>query len=281
MAAVSRTGRGHGEVRFGWMLLGCCVGLSPAVADVFPEAAPLSAEQVKARWHGRLDRRHFSARVHLALEQPGLREDRELIVWRDDASGDGERVMIRFESPPDLRRVGLLYLERTDRPNDYFLYQPALRRVRRLPEALANEDVYGIDLEFMGFGVAQSEPTEVESVRADVLGGRAAWRLAERALRANPRFERRVTWLDAEHFIPLRTEHHRGGRLRLVATTLETRAVQGVATPLRMRFERPGTGRRVELRVDGVDYESPIPEEYFSTLALLRAQLATGGPKPD
>ena len=53
----------------------------------------------------------------------------------------------------------MLFLEQQTRPNDYFLYQPELRRVRRLPEAVANDDVYGIDLEFLGFGVAQSEPT--------------------------------------------------------------------------------------------------------------------------
>jgi hypothetical protein len=189
--------------------------------------------------------------------------------------------MVRFEAPADLRDVGVLYLEQPGRSNDYFLYQPALRRVRRLPEAIANDDVYGIDLEFLGFGVAQSEPTEVESARAESVEGRPAWRLEERALRPNPRFDRRVTWLDRETFVPLRTEHRRDGALRLVARTLETREIQGVATPVRMQFESEREGRRVTLEVEKVDYDAEIPEEYFSTLALIRASVASGAPRAE
>jgi hypothetical protein len=235
------------------------------------DATPLSAEQVKQRWHSRLDKRHFRADVRLEVSLGGTREERRLVVWRDDDGQGGERVLVRFEAPPDLRNVGLLYLENTERANDYFLYQPATRRVRRLPETLANEDVYGIDLEFLGFGVAQGEPTRVESLSREETGGRASYRLTERALRPNPRFERRITWLDAETFIPLRTEHQREGRLRLVALTESVENVQGIATPRRISFERPTEGTDVRLEVVAVDYEAPIPDDYFSMLALVKA----------
>jgi hypothetical protein len=243
-----------------------------AGASQVEDAVPLSAKQVAERWHGRLDQRHFTARVRLEMSLAGLREQRRLLIWRDD-DGWTERVMVRFESPADLRDVGLLYLEQTGRPNDYFLYQPALRRIRRLPQSVANADVYGIDLEFLGFGVAQTEPTEIESMRMEVLEERRTYRLTERALHANPRFDERTTWIDATHFLPVRTEHRRRGRVVLIATTLETAELQGVPTPVRARFERPGGDRRVSLEVESVDYEAPIPEDYFSTLALIRSQL--------
>ena len=82
---------------------------------------PLAAEQVKQRWHSRLDGRHFTARVVLQMDLGGLRERRELRVWRDDTRGSDERLLVRFEAPADLRDVGLLYLEHPDLPNDYFL----------------------------------------------------------------------------------------------------------------------------------------------------------------
>jgi hypothetical protein len=273
------------------LLVALLVALAAPAAE--EDARPLTAEEVKAAWHGRLDNRHFSARVRLSMDRAGLHEEREMLVWRDDAGGTTERVMIRFEAPPDLRNVGLLYLEHEQRPNDYFLYQPATRRVRRLPETIANEDVYGIDLEFLGFGVAQSEPTEVESLARVPLpssedgagnpsgnrtGNRKVYRLTERALRPNPRFEQRVTWLDPESFVPLRTEHIRAGRTRLLAETLETRVIQSVETPVRMRFRNADGSRRVDLRVESVDYESDVPEEYFSTFALLRAQISGSVP---
>jgi hypothetical protein len=171
--------------------------------------------------------------------------------------------------------VGLLYLEQTGRPNDYFLYQPAVGRIRRLPQSIADDDVYGIDLEFLGFGVAQTAPTEIAGMKRESLDGRAVYLLEERATIANPRFEQRRTWVDAQSFIPLRTEHLREGRVVLRADTLEVADVQGVPTPRRMRFLEPVEKREVLLTVEAVDYQAPIPEEHFSALALLRAQ----GPK--
>ena len=242
------------------------------------DAVPLDAEAVKRRWHARLDSRHFSAAISLEMNLAGLRETRELRVWRDDAGRDTERVMVRFESPPDLRDVALLYLEHGDRPNDYFIYQPTTRRIRRLPEMVANGDVYGIDLEFLGFGVAQSEPTEIESLTRLRLKDREVYRIVERATRSNPRFDRRSTWLDAETFLALRTEHERGGRVVMSAEVLRVTNVQGVPTPTKVAFRRFDSDRTVELVVRSVDYEAPIPESYFSAMALVSARLKLQSP---
>ena len=236
------------------------------------DAPELSPGEVKRLWHGRLDGRHFVARVRLEMNLAGLRESRELRIWRDDRDDRHERLLIRFEAPVDLRNVGLLYFEQDDQPNDYFLYQPATRRVRRLPETVANEDVYGIDLEFLGFGVAQTEPTRIENLALVTLAGRRAYRLSERAVKRNARFDRRVTWLDAETFVPMKTEHHRGGELVLVAETTRVETIGGVVTPMSMSFRRIDTLREVELTVDEVDYTTPIPDEYFSVMALVRAR---------
>lgn len=242
-----------------------------AVAQADEDAVPLSAADVAARWHGRLARRHFSAHVRMRVDLGGLREERLLRVYRDDEGGRGERVLVRFDAPPDLRNVGLLYLAHADRPNDYFLYQPEMRRIRRLPQSVANDDVYGIDLEFLGFGVAQVAPTLLESLTRERLDGRTVWKLIESAREPNPRFETRRTWIDPASWLPLRTEHLRGERVVLVAETQSQAVVQGVATPKQVRFQKPIEKREVQLEVLSVDYEAPIPDEYFSAVALLRA----------
>jgi hypothetical protein len=240
------------------------------------DAVPLSRNEVHERWHSRMDGRHFVARIRMTVDLGGLREDRSLTVHRDDANGRAERVMIRFESPPALRKLGLLYLERTGQPNDYFLYRPSVRRIRRLQQSAVTSNLYGIDPEFLGFGIAETEPTRIKSMKIMRLGDRHAYRLTERAREANARFDTRTVWIDRETFIPLRTEHELNGRSVLIAQTLEIRKVQGVPTPLRMHFERPLDGTRVDLVVESVDYERPIPEDVFSIFNLTKSR-----PGPD
>jgi len=203
------------------MVFAALLALAASAAAI--ESGSLGPEAVKKRWHSRLAGMHFSARVQLSMDMGGIHEERELLVWRTDEAVGAERVMVRFTQPESVRNVGVLFLEQQGRPNDYFLYQPELRRVRRLPEAIASDDVYGIDLEFLGFGVAQSEPTEILDMAPETLDGRPTYRLRERALRPNPRFEERLTWIDASSFIPVRTEQFRAGAKRLVARTTEIR----------------------------------------------------------
>lgn len=231
---------------------------------------PPTPDGVRERWLSRLDGRHFTATIVLTLERGGKTELRRLLVWRDDEGSRRERVMARFDEPPDKRGLGVLYIQNPDRGNDYFLYQPATRRVRRIAEALAREDVYGLDLEYLAFGLAQREPTRVESMAPESLAGRATLRLTETALQANPRFDRRTTWIDPETFIPVESVHYRGDRESLRARTVEVRTIQGVPTPIRIVFDRPATHETVTMTVAQIDYDAPIPQQYFSTMALTK-----------
>jgi hypothetical protein len=252
------------------MLL-CTVPAIPTALPAGEDAVPLSAAEVRDRWHSRLDDRHFIATVRMEMSLAGLIESRHMMVIRDDIDGKQERVLIRFDEPADLRGLGLLYLEHQGRPNDYFIYQPSIRRIRRMPSTVVDDDVYGVDLEFLGFGVAQSEPTEIRSMRRERVGERAAYRLEERALEQNPRFEERTTWIDAESFVPLKTEHRRRDKVVLLARTERLDTVQGVVTPLEMYFEKASEKRQVRLFVDEVDYERAIPEADFSLLNLMKS----------
>ncbi len=232
------------------------------------------AEPSAAGVHGartsRLDGKHFTAEVEMTIERDGKREDRRLLVWRDDPAGRGERILAKFLAPADLKDFGLLFLENRGRPNDYFVHQPELRRVRRVSETVVSQDIYGVDLEFLGFGVAQSVETEPDALADEVVEGRRAWRLTEHATETTPRFDERISWIDPETSVPLRTEHRKAGKAVLIARVLKLESVDGVPTPVESVFERPGVGERVHMRVRKIDYETPIAPDFFSTLALIK-----------
>jgi len=242
-----------------------------APASVHAAELPVrSAAEVQSGRYGRLDGRHFTAEVEMRIERDGRTEDRRLLVWRDDEEGKRERILARFLEPADLKDFGLLFVENEGRPNDYFVHQPELARVRRVSESVASQDIYGVDLDFLGFGVAQSVRCEATGLERSSFEGRPAYRLTERALDPNQRFDERVTWIDEASFVPLRTEHLRGGKPMLVAQVRRLESVQGVPTPIESTFERPGAGEKVTMIVRKIDYETPIARDFFSTLALIK-----------
>lgn len=230
---------------------------------------PMPQEEIRQRWLGRLDGRHFTATVGLTLDRDGKTEERKVAVWRDDEHGR-ERLMARFEEPYDLRGVGLLYIQNLDRPNDYFFYQPSTGRVRRIAESLAREDIYGIDLEYLGFGFAQREPADVEAVHYEDLGDRRVLCFTQHAHTPNSRFDRETIWIDPSTYLPLQIVRSLHGEAVLRARTDEIKVIQGVPTPIRLSFEREAKQETVILTVEHIDYEATIPDVYFSTFALVQ-----------
>jgi hypothetical protein len=244
---------------------------SPFLGErVLADEPPLSAEDVRERWEAVLNGRHFTANVTLAMRFAGHEEHRRMRVYRDDTPAAGERVMIRFEAPPDLRNLRFLYVEQPDRSNEYYLYQADLKRMRRIHESIADDDLYGIDLEFLGFGGVPPVPVDGLSIRRETLGDREVYVLHERAREPNARFEERRLWIDRSTFVALRTEHLVEGGRRLLAETLATRTHAGVEFPTRIRFERDGGTRSVELTLDDLDLVTPLPDDVFTILALSR-----------
>jgi Outer membrane lipoprotein-sorting protein len=247
-------------------LLAALLTLSVRRPQAIACTVQLSPEQVQKSWLSRLDGQHFSATVDLTVDRQSGREKRRLTVWRDDLGPHRERVLARFDEPPDMRGLSLLYLENPDRPNDFFLYRPAVRRVRRVPETFVTEAVYGIDLEYVGIRLAR---TRAESVTVDSTSGHPTLRLVEHALESN-RFDRRVTWFDPENFIPVRTIHYRGESEVLRGRTEEVRIVQGIPTAMRIVFEKMAARETVTVEVTTIDYITPIPGAFFSTMALVK-----------
>jgi hypothetical protein len=259
-----------------WRLVGLVAGAialawSASSGRAGTDARPASAAEVQRSWHERLKGRHFTAHITIEMNLGGMDENRELVVYRDDEASK-ERLMIRFESPPDLHGSALLYLEQQDRPNDYFIYQNSARRVRRVPKVAVDEDVYGIDLEFLGFGVSKVMPTRVDSMKLESVNGRQAYRLEETPLAENVHFDHRVTWIDSSTFVPLRTEQRLKGELVLVAETNEIRDIQGLPTPAKMHFEVIKGKRSIMLSVRDVDYQQPIPDSAFSIINMASRQ---------
>ncbi len=247
---------------------------SLANADDTYDSVPLAANEVRSRWHNRLAHRKFVARLTMIMDFAGLKERRELIVYRDDLGRSNERVLAYFLSPADLRKTAILYLEQAERSNDYFLYQKTTRRVRRLPESIADDDIYGIDLEFLGFGVAQNEPTETVDMKQEEIDGQLTYRISERAIRPNSRFDERTTWVDASSYIPIKTEHVYKGDTVLVARTTTIQLHDGVPTPTEMHFLKTAgrETREVWLHIESIDYDFDMPEDVFSVFRLARSR---------
>ena len=105
---------------------------------------------------------------NLTIEMLGPRQyERHLMpIYRqilEILAAANKRLVVHYDQPEDLRGTMLLYLEQKGRPTDYFVYQPTTQRVRRTSEAVMRSNVQGMDMEYLGFGLAPPEHTPARS----------------------------------------------------------------------------------------------------------------------
>jgi len=128
------------------MLLPVTLAVSQAQAPSADEVA----RRVDARDTGRDSRLEMTMRL---FDRQGRVRERALVVQAMRAQGrEGDRMLVRFQSPTDIRGTGFLVWEHPDADDERFLYLPALGRVRRIAGAETQESFVGSDLTYEDIG---------------------------------------------------------------------------------------------------------------------------------
>lgn len=146
------------------MLLPVALAVSQAQAPSADEVA----RRVDARDTGRDSRLEMTMRL---FDRQGRVRERALVVQAMRAQGrEGDRMLVRFQSPTDIRGTGFLVWEHPDADDERFLYLPALGRVRRIAGAETQESFVGSDLTYEDIG-----GRELDHYTYTLVQGPAAW----------------------------------------------------------------------------------------------------------
>ena len=252
-----------------------------------PATAEWVARQVENRDTGRDGR--FTLKMRLFDRQQRVR-DRELtfLTMRRAASGQGsgasrtaagsgDRVLIRFTYPNDIRGTAFLVWEHPDAEDERFLYLPALGRVRRIAGAEAQDNFVGSDFtyedisgrEFDDYTYAMVEQngfwTAPDSQRW------AAYRIESRARDAQARFPRVISTVRKDNFVVVHAEiYNRRNEHQKTYDVRRLDKVQGIWTLSDVVMANLADRTRTELTIAKAEYNVGLNESDFSRRELER-----------
>src|SRR5918995_5907492 len=132
-----------------YLLPGICLAI--AVAQTPPAPVPAAdriARSVQERDTGRDSRAELRMKL---LDRRGRARDRALTLLTLRRA-DGDRSLIRFTYPNDIRGTGFLVWEHPTGDDERFLYLPSLGRVRRIAGSEAQESFVGSDFSYEDIG---------------------------------------------------------------------------------------------------------------------------------
>ncbi len=254
------------------------------VEDVLPQGAELSGREISDRlFKNRKRLRTVVQTGHILSRDPAGNPQETRFVMRAkdyrneaDEATDGvyAKVLITLTGPRDLENTGYLYIHRSDRPDDQFIYSPMRKRAARAN--MRGQNVAGTDFSFDDFltTLDDLEHSAYHRLPDENLDGVPCYVVEAKTLQASrSKYSRSVTMIEKEHYVPLRTRYWDDvgvevKELRSPRTSLKT--YDGVWLPTESTMTDLLEDTKSTVTIENVDPNPKLPDADFSPSALER-----------
>jgi hypothetical protein len=270
-----------------------CIAFLAGIAQAPPLSAEAVARRVQDRDTGRDSRltlrmrlfdRHNRARERV-LTLDGLRG--RSAPGASPSAPEGDRLLIRFTYPNDIRGTAFLVWEHPDADDERFLFLPSLGRVRRIAGTEAQESFAGSDFtyeeiggrEFDEYTYSFAGPDGERALWTPPAGGpaREAWRLESRRKDASAPFPRVVSVVLKDSFMVVQADiYNRRNERQKVYSVSELKQIDKIWTAMRSEMTNALEKSRTELAVESADYNVGLREADFSRRELERGPARPG-----
>lgn len=221
-------------------------------------------------------------RVGLVIEKKGgAQQRRKLTIYERRLPEDEDQALLFFEEPATIKGVGFLSFSHPGRPDEQWLYLPALKRVRQIASSKSarSESFVGTDLSFHDLDVLQDMTswTEDEAPSAllgeESVGGVSTYLIAIEPVRPDVYYPRIVMWLGTDDLVMRRAEFFgvSGTAIKRIEQT-DIRPVAGIPVAHHTEALTLAQGSRTVMKVDEVRFNQGLPDDLFTQRALERGK---------
>ncbi len=236
-------------------------------------ASAMTGREVYEKVH-ELRQRALDRRVEGTLvlfDKGGTTRSRSLIEYSKKADPEAYKVLVVFQTPPDLKDVGFLVHARTFSDRDLWAYFPEFKRIRRIPTTSQDDAFFGTDFSYDDFGGPPNLDDYSFSIQGEeVVDGKPCY-VVEVTPKVHRKYTRFVAWVAKDLWVHLKIAYYRDKELYRSGRFMEVRMVDDIATAHKVRMENNATGHATELTVDAIQYHTRFPDDLFSQRSLERA----------
>lgn len=259
--------------RGSWLVVASLVLAGLAMPRAQTPTADEVARRVDARDTGRDSRLEMTMRL---FDRQGRMRERALVVQgMRGRDGQGDRMLVRFQAPADIRGTGFLVWEHPSKDDERFLYLPALGRVRRIAGAETQESFVGSDLTYEDIGGRELDHYTYALIQGPSTwtgpDGQAhpVWRLESRATAADAAYPRVVSTIRQDTLMVMAAEiYNRRNEREKSYEVKALRQFGGIWTATEISMVNHAQRTRTELSVTAARYNLGLTDAAFTRRAL-------------
>lgn len=243
-----------------------------AVADAAADKGLQIATEADRRDSGWVD---MQAALEMILRnRQGDESRREIRLSSLEVEGDGDKSLSVFDTPADVKGTAFLSHTHSRRPDDQWLYLPALKRVKRISSANKSGPFMGSEFAYEDLTSQEIDKYTYTWLRDEALDGRAAFVIERIPTYQHSGYTRQLAWIDQDWYQPLKVEFYdRKGDLLKTLTAHDYRQYMGrYWRASRMEMINHQTGKSTTLNWTDYRFGTGLRDQDFEQAALKRAR---------
>ena len=244
----------------------------PATAETPEEKGLAIAVETERRDEGFKD-----AQVNMGMilrNAKGAENKREMRLKTLEVPEDGDKSMMIFDTPADIKGTGLLTFSHKVGDDDQWLNLPALKRVKRIASKNKSGPFVGSEFAFEDLSSQEVEKYTYKYLRDEVFDGQDCFVVERYPVDKNSGYTRQVSWTDKEHYRSLKVDYY--DRKNALLKTLTLHGYQQYLDKFwradRMQMINHVSKKSTELLWQGYRFGGGLGDKDFTKNALQRTR---------
>lgn len=191
-----------------------------------------------------------------------------------EVDGDGDKSLVIFDEPNDVKGTAFLNYTHREGPDDQWLYLPALRRVKRIASNNKSGPFMGSEFAYEDISSQEVEKYTYEFVRSETVDGADMFVVERVPVDPKSGYTRQVTWYDQVEYRIQRVDFY--DRKNELLKTLTYHGYQQYLGEFwradRMEMVNHQTGKSTTLSWADYEFQTGLTDRDFDQSALRRAR---------
>jgi outer membrane lipoprotein-sorting protein len=186
-------------------------------------------------------------------------------MYQRTGSFGNSKVILRFTAPAEVKGVGLLVINHTDRASDQWMWRPNIGRDQRIALQDRSTRFFGTDFSFEDL-----EERDVDQYDYKMLGDEGGnWKIESRPKKVS-QYTYSYFWVKKENYTFVKIEAYNKKGLVRTLDYKDYEQIKGIWTARTCEVYDVARKSRTILKYEKLEYNLPLKEDEFTVQALRR-----------
>lgn len=212
-----------------------------------------------------------TANMKMVLRNRSGKESiRNVRVKTLEVNGDGDKSLSIFDEPADVKGTASLTWSHSQKPDEQWLYLPALKRVKRISSKNKSGPFMGSEFAFEDIGSQEVDKYTYKYLRDEAIDGTETFVLERYPTDKNSGYTKQIAWIEKERYIAHKVEYYdrKGSLLKTLNASGFEQFLDKHWRPTQMDMVNHQSGKSTTLIFENYAFKTGLSDKDFAKNAL-------------